>query len=92
MKISRFLLVAGAVTGLLAGTVYFLRPERWFGDAAVAAVVEVRVVPRFAPTAESVRNEFVLKVTGKVRRRPAGTENPNLASGEIEILCHDLEV
>ena len=42
--------------------------------------------------AESVRNEFVLKVTGKVRRRPAGTENPNLASGEIEVLCHELEV
>jgi aspartyl-tRNA synthetase len=42
--------------------------------------------------AESVRNEFVLKITGKVRRRPAGTENPNLPSGEIEILCHELEV
>ena len=42
--------------------------------------------------AEDVRNEFVLKITGKVRRRPAGTENPNLASGEIEILCHELEV
>jgi len=42
--------------------------------------------------AESVRNEFVLKITGKVRRRPEGTVNPNLASGEIEILCHELEV
>jgi len=42
--------------------------------------------------AESVRNEFVLKVTGKVRRRPDGTTNANLASGEIEILCHELEV
>jgi len=42
--------------------------------------------------AEDVRNEFVLKVTGKVRRRPAGTENANLGSGEIEILCHELEV
>ncbi len=42
--------------------------------------------------AESVRNEFVLKVTGKVRRRPPGTENPNLASGQVEILCHELEV
>ena len=42
--------------------------------------------------AEGVRNEFVLKVIGKVRRRPTGTENSNLASGEIEILCHDLEV
>jgi aspartyl-tRNA synthetase len=42
--------------------------------------------------AESVRNEFVLKITGKVRRRPAGTENANLVSGEIEILCHEIEV
>jgi len=42
--------------------------------------------------AETVRNEFVLKITGKVRRRPAGTENPNLPSGEIEILCHELEI
>jgi aspartyl-tRNA synthetase len=42
--------------------------------------------------AETVRNEFVLKITGKVRRRPAGTENANLPSGEIEILCHELEI
>ena len=43
-------------------------------------------------TAESVRSEFVLKMSGKVRRRPAGTENANLTSGEIEVLCHDIEV
>lgn len=43
-------------------------------------------------TAESIRNEFVLKMTGKVRRRPAGTENLALTSGEIEVLCHDIEV
>jgi aspartyl-tRNA synthetase len=42
--------------------------------------------------AESVRNEFCLKITGKVRPRPAGTTNANLASGEIEILCHEIEV
>ena len=48
--------------------------------------------PEMFKIAEDVRNEYVLKVTGKVRRRPAGTENPNLASGEIEILCHELEV
>jgi len=36
--------------------------------------------------AERVRNEFVLQVTGRVRRRPEGTINPNLATGEIEIL------
>jgi len=42
--------------------------------------------------AESIRNEFCLRVTGKVRARPAGTVNPNMPSGEIEILCHSIEV
>ena len=42
--------------------------------------------------AESVRSEFVLRVTGKVRRRPAGTTNANITSGEVEILCHEIEV
>ncbi|NBU49083.1 MAG: aspartate--tRNA ligase [Betaproteobacteria bacterium] len=35
---------------------------------------------------------FCLKVVGKVRARPAGTENANLVSGRIEVLCHELEV
>ncbi|MBV8501422.1 MAG: aspartate--tRNA ligase [Paucibacter sp.] len=42
--------------------------------------------------AEDVRNEFCLKVVGKVRARPAGTENTNLVSGKIEVLAHELEV
>ena len=42
--------------------------------------------------AERVRNEFVLRISGRVRRRPAGTENPHLASGEIEVLAHDIEI
>jgi aspartyl-tRNA synthetase len=42
--------------------------------------------------AESVRNEFVLRITGMVRHRPAGTTNSNITSGEIEILCHEIEV
>ena len=42
--------------------------------------------------AEDVRNEFCLKIVGKVRPRPAGTENANLTSGKVEILCHELEV
>ena len=43
-------------------------------------------------TAEGVRNEFCLQVRGKVRARPAGTENANLTSGKIEVLCHELMV
>ena len=42
--------------------------------------------------AEGVRNEFCLQVVGKVRARPAGTENANLTSGKIEVLCHELTV
>ena len=48
--------------------------------------------PDMFKTAEGVRNEFCLKVVGKVRARPAGTENANLVSGKIEVLCHELEV
>jgi aspartyl-tRNA synthetase len=43
-------------------------------------------------TAERIRNEFVLKVTGVVRRRPEGTINPNIASGEVEVLAHAIEI
>jgi aspartyl-tRNA synthetase len=43
-------------------------------------------------TAERIRNEYVLRVTGIVRRRPEGTVNPNLASGEVEVLAHDIEI
>ncbi len=60
-----------------------------------AGLVQVVCDPDRADTfaiAESARNEFVLKMTGKVRRRPVGTENANLVSGEIEVLCHDIEV
>jgi aspartyl-tRNA synthetase len=42
--------------------------------------------------AESVRSEFVLRITGKVRHRPAGATNANITSGEIEIVCHEIEV
>ena len=42
--------------------------------------------------AERVRNEFCLKITGKVRRRPEGTTNANMRSGEIEVLAHDMEI
>ncbi len=42
--------------------------------------------------AERVRAEYCLKVVGKVRRRPEGTINPSMASGEVEILAHDLEI
>src|SRR3981189_3322858 len=42
--------------------------------------------------AERVRNEYVLKVTGLVRVRPGGTANVHLKSGQVELLCHELEI
>ena len=42
--------------------------------------------------AESVRNEFILRVRGKVRSRPEGTKNDNLATGQVEVLGLDLEI
>jgi len=43
-------------------------------------------------TAEAIRNEFVLKITGLVRSRPEGTINPNLSTGEIEVLAQGIEI
>ncbi len=48
--------------------------------------------PETFALAEQVRNEFVLRVTGRVRPRPAGTENPNLVSGKIEVLGLELAI
>ena len=48
--------------------------------------------PATFEVAEGVRNEFCLRVVGLVRARPAGTENANLTSGKVEVLCHAIEV
>ncbi len=42
--------------------------------------------------ADEVRNEFVLRVTGKVRPRPEGSVNPEMATGEVEVLGATLEI
>jgi aspartyl-tRNA synthetase len=42
--------------------------------------------------AEGVRNEFCLRITGRVRARPEGTSNTNITSGKIEVLCLEIEV
>ncbi len=48
--------------------------------------------PEVFKTAESIRNEYCLKVTGRVRSRPEGTTNENLTSGKIEVFCEELEI
>src|SRR5262247_2949481 len=48
--------------------------------------------PEIFERASSLRSESVISVTGKVRRRPSGTDNPKIASGEIEIAAIALDV
>ncbi len=48
--------------------------------------------PATLQTAEKLRNEFVVRVTGRVRERPPGTVNANLISGEVEVLAAEIEI
>jgi aspartyl-tRNA synthetase len=48
--------------------------------------------PEAFALAETVRNEFVLKVVCKVRARPEGTVNPNIPTGEVEMLATEIEI
>ncbi|OFZ93156.1 MAG: aspartate--tRNA ligase [Betaproteobacteria bacterium RIFCSPLOWO2_12_FULL_62_58] len=48
--------------------------------------------PETFRTADALRNEFVIRVAGRVRGRPEGTVNPNLVSGEIEVLAKEIEI
>jgi aspartyl-tRNA synthetase len=59
-------------------------------------IVQVVFNPDSAPeahqVAERLRSEWVVHVEGKVRARPEGTENPNLATGEVEVAAERVEV
>ena len=43
-------------------------------------------------TADAVRGEYVLSVTGRVRRRPEGTQNPDLPTGQVEVYAQSVEI
>ncbi|KGM12928.1 aspartate--tRNA ligase [Cellulomonas bogoriensis] len=51
-----------------------------------------QVVIRDEDVAHGLRNEYVLQVTGEVGRRPEGNENPNLATGEVEVVAEQVVV
>jgi aspartyl-tRNA synthetase len=52
----------------------------------------VQVVIRDEEVAHPLRSEFCLRVVGEVGKRPSGNENPNLASGEVEVVATRVEV
>ncbi|MGD8429492.1 MAG: aspartate--tRNA ligase [Ectothiorhodospiraceae bacterium] len=60
-------------------------------DGLVQVVFDPDVGDAFE-TADRVRSEYVLRVKGLVRRRPEGTENPDMTTGQIEIFGRDLEI
>ncbi len=60
-------------------------------DGISQIVVDPDTKESFA-LAEQVRSEFVVKLVGLVRARPQGTENKDMPSGEIEVLCRQLEI
>lgn len=59
-------------------------------------IIQVVANPGISPQAHSaavdVRSEWVIKVSGVVRQRPPGMENPNLATGEVEVEIQEMEV
>jgi len=60
-------------------------------DGLVQVVIDPDTPEAFA-TADKSRSEYVLKITGRVRQRYAGTENPNMPSGMIEVLGKEIEI
>ncbi|HZU04876.1 MAG TPA: aspartate--tRNA ligase [Chloroflexota bacterium] len=58
----------------------------------VQVVLNPQVAPEAHAAAREVRPEYVLEVEGVVARRPPGTENPALATGEVEVVAERLQV
>jgi aspartyl-tRNA synthetase len=71
------------------GVIFLDLRDRW-GIVQITAHPDVE--PQAHAAAIDVRNEFVVQVRGVVRRRPAGMENPGLATGEIEIEAREVRI
>jgi aspartyl-tRNA synthetase len=61
-------------------------------DGIVQTVFNPEISKSCLQTAEEMRNEYVVRVTGEVTRRPAGTENLKIPTGEIEVIVKDAEI
>lgn len=60
-------------------------------DGIAQFVVDPDTAEAFA-NADRARGEYVLRITGRVRLRPEGTQNPNMPTGMIEVLAKEVEV
>ncbi|HPX56688.1 MAG TPA: OB-fold nucleic acid binding domain-containing protein, partial [Syntrophales bacterium] len=61
-------------------------------EGLVQIVFNPEISPDSHEEAKKIRSEYVLAVVGKVRRRPEGMQNPDLATGEVEVMVTDLEI
>ena len=71
------------------GLIFIDLRDRW---GVIQVVFDPSVSEEAHQVASRVRNEYVLRVNGEVRRRPAGQENPEMGTGEIEIVGHSIEI
>ena len=71
------------------GLIFVDLRDRW---GAVQVVFNPAAVPEAHEAASDLRAEYVVRVRGVVQRRPAGSENPSLPTGEIEVHACELEV
>lgn len=58
----------------------------------VQTVIDPNDAPEAFKTSEGIRNEYVLEITGTVKKRPEGTENPNLSTGDVEVQISNVEI
>src|SRR2546423_1265917 len=73
----------------MGGVIFIDLRDRW-GKAQ--AVFNPAHAPAAHAAASDLRSEYVVRVSGVVRRRPSGSENPKLETGEIEVAASELEV
>ena len=71
------------------GVIFIDLRDRW-GKAQI--VIGPDAPPDVMERARAARSEWVLSATGRVGRRPEGTTNPKLLTGEIEVVCSNLEI
>jgi aspartyl-tRNA synthetase len=71
------------------GLIFIDLRDRW---GLVQVVVNQATTPEAHRTASQARNEFVLQVHGAVRIRPEGTTNPDLETGEVEVVANDIRI
>jgi aspartyl-tRNA synthetase len=61
-------------------------------EGIVQAIFNPEIAPATIKAAGELRSEYVIKVTGKVTLRPAGTENAKIPTGDIEVIVSELEI